>query len=233
MAELYNFLSKRRFWVDFTDVHIPSWKIREVQKAAAAKRRALKRIDPYARVGGAHRVYETPEQLKKACDEYFKSRETFLYNKHGEPLRDPVTGEYEKAYRPLSLAGLALHLGIQTKTLMNYHYACEAGLIPPEFGIVVMEARQKIEAYAEERGYDREGAAGSKFVLQSGFDWKTEKERREEIKLRVDAEVAEAKLKMEKEMHRLKMRMLEAGLNPDEDSNNVQITITRATKEGQ
>lgn len=231
MAELYTILSKNRIRIDFTDVHIPSWKIREVQKAAAAKRRALKRIDPYARVGGAHRVYETPEELKRACDGYFKSRETYVYNRHGEPLKDPDTGKYLKEYRPLTLAGLALHLGIQTKTLMNYHYACEAGLIPPEFGIVVMEARQKIEAYAEERGYDKEGAAGSKFVLQAGFDWKTEKERREEIKLRVDTEVAEAKLKMEKEMHRLKKQMLEAGLNPDEDSNNVQITITRATKQ--
>ena len=231
MAEIYTILPNNRILIDFTDVHVPSWKIREVQKAGAAKRRAMRKIDPYYRLGWVKKKYETPEDLKKACDDYFKSRETFIYDRHGQPLRNPITGGYEKSYRPLTVSGLALHLGIQSKTLMDYQYLSQAGLIQPEYAEVVLAARQKVEEYAEGRGYDKEGAAGSKFVLQSAFGWKTEKEKREEIKIRVDTEVAKERIKMQKEKHRLEMKLLEAGINPDDENNNVQITITRATKQ--
>ena len=230
--EPYQFISNRKLYIDFTDVHVPSWKIREVQKAGYAKRRAMRKIDPFYRQGGVKKKYETPEALKKACDDYFKSRESYVYNRYGDPIKDPLTGEYQKVYRPLALSGLARHLGIATNTLIGYQYYAQAGLVRPEYAEVVLEARQRIEEYAEERGYDKEGSAGSKFVLQAGFGWKTDKEKREEIKLRVDTEIARERLKMAKEKHRLEMKLLEAGINPEDDNSNVQITITRAMKPG-
>lgn len=231
MADLYQFLPNRRVAVDFTDVHVPSWKIREVIKSSQAKRRTMRKIDPFYRQGGNKRAYETPEALKKACDEYFRSQEIFVYGRNGEPLRNPETGEYMKQYRPLTISGLARHLGITTLTLSKYQQVAQAGLVPMEYATVVLEARQRIEEYAETRGYDRDGASGSQFVLKSAFDWKTEKEKNEELKIKVETEIAREKLKMQKEKHRLEMKLLEAGINPDSDSNNVQITITRATKE--
>lgn len=232
MADLYKILPDRKICIDFSDIHVPSWKIREVQKAGAAKRRAMRKIDPFYRLGGARKKYETPEELRAACEDYFNSQKTFIYNKHGDRVKNPDTGEYEWMYRPLTLSGLARYLGIATNTLVGYQYVAQAGLVPREYADIVLEARQRIEEYAESRGYDKDGASGSKFVLQAGFGWKTDKEKQEELKLKVDAEVARERLKMQKEKHRLEMKLLEAGINPDEDSNNVQITITRAIKPG-
>lgn len=225
-------IENRCLYVDMTQIHVPSWKVREVQKAAHAKTRMLKKIDPFARCVGRKRVFETPEQLKRACDSYFESQECYIYDKFGQPIRDPQTGQCIKSTHPLTIAGLGLHIGVATSTLRRYKAIAESGTVPYEFAEVVMEALQKIEAYAERRGYDRDGQKGSQFVLQAGFGWQTRKEARECRRIRTEEQIALEKLKMSKEEHEIKMKMLQAGLDGGED-NDINITITRASKKGE
>lgn len=223
-------LEGRMLWVDMTNIHVPSWKIRDVQKAAHAKLRALRRIDPFAKVAGCKKAYETAEELKAACDSYFQSQECYLYDKNGNPLVNPKTGEYMVGTQPLTMSGLARHLGIQTQTLRRYRSTARSGLVRPEYAAVVLEAMQKIEEYAERRGYDREGQKGSQFVLQVGFGWKTEKESRECARMKAETEIAREKLRMMQEEHRMKMKMLEMSLDNGGEDNEVKITITRASR---
>lgn len=223
-------LEGRTLWVDMSQIHVPSWKIREVQKSAHAKLRALKRVDPFAKVVGCKKVYETAEELKAACDSYFNSREFILRDKWGQPITDPETGEVLKDTKPLTLSGLALHIGVSTPTLWRYRKTAAAGLCRPDYAQVVQEAVQRIESYAEERIYDKDGQRGSQFVLQVGFGWNTRKEKRESKRLQVETEIAKAKLKMQQEEHRMKMKMLEAGLDSGSVDNEVKITITRASR---
>lgn len=222
-------LEGRYLYVDMSKIHVPSWKIREVQKAAHAKTRLLKKIDPFARCVGRKRAFETPEQLRAACDDYFKSQECFVYDKWGQPLKDPMTGKFIKTTHPLTIAGLGLHIGVATSTLRRYKAIAESGTVPYEFAEVVMEALQKIESYAERRGYDKDGQRGSQFVLQAGFNWNTKKEESESRRLSVESKIALEKLRMQQEEHELKMKMLQAGLDGDED-NDISITITRAKR---
>lgn len=222
-------LEGRYLYVDMSKIHVPSWKIYEVTKAAQAKQRLLKKIDPFARCMGRKRKFETPEQLKKACDEYFAAQECYIYDKWGQPIKDPLTGEYVKSTHPLTISGLALHIGVATSTLRRYKAIAESGTVPYEFAIVVMEALQKIEAYAERRGYDKDGQRGSQFVLQAGFHWNTDKEERESRRLSIESKIAQEKLKMAKEEHELKMQLLKAGLDGGDD-NDINITITRAKR---
>lgn len=222
-------IEDRCLYVDMGQIHVPSWKVREVQKAAHAKTRLLKKIDPFARCVGRKRVFETPDQLRRACEDYFKSQECLIYDKWGQPLINPDTGEYVKSTKPLTISGLGLHIGVATSTLRRYRAIAESGTVPYEFAEVVNEALQKIENYAETRNYDRDGQKGAQFVLQAGFNWRTAKEKRETRRIRTDEKIAIEKLKMQQEEHRLKMKMLEAGLEDGED-NDINITITRAKR---
>lgn len=226
----YKKMEGRYLYVDMGAIHIPSWKIREVQKAAHAKTRLLKKIDPFARCVGRRRTYETAEELKKACDSYFQAQECYIYDKWGQPIKDPMTDEYIKSTKPLTISGLARYIGVGTATLKRYKAIAESGTVPYEFAEVVMEALQKIEEYAERRMYDKDGQRGGQFVLQAGFSWQTRKEQSETLQNKTENKIALAKLKMAQEEHEMKMKMLQAGLEGTED-NDIKITITRATKE--
>lgn len=225
----YKKLEGRTLYIDMGKIHVPSWKVRDMQKYAHEKVRALKKIDPFARVVGRKRAYQTAEELKTACDSYFKEQECYVYDKWGQPIKDPMTGQFIKSTKPLTISGLGLHLGVPTKTLRNYRAIAISGTVPEEYADVVMEALQKIEAYAERRNYDRDGQRGSQFILQAGFNWRTEKERRESTRIETQTKIELEKLKMQQEEHKLKMQMLRAGLEGDVD-NDINITISRASK---
>lgn len=226
----YKKMEGHYLYVDMGKIHIPSWKIRDVQKAAHAKTRLLKKIDPFARCVGRKRAFETPEELKAACDNYFKAQECYVYNNYGKPIVDPETGEWIKTTKPLTISGLAQYIGVASSTLRRYKAIAESGTVPYEFAIVVTEALQKIEEYAERRIYDKDGQRGGQFILQAGFNWQTRKEQSESHRLSIESKIALAKLKMAQEEHQMKMKMLQAGLEGTED-NDIKITITRATKE--
>lgn len=220
----YKGIKNRKIYIDFEGLYEPSWQIREVQKLAHEKNRAIKRLDPFGKCAGRKRAYENPEELRDKTEEYFEKQKCFKYDRFGQPIRDPETGEKIISTKPLTLSGLALHLGISTVTLKRYQAISNAGLIPPEYAEIVLEARQRIEEYAESRGYDKDGAAGSKFILKAGFGWKEPLEKSNIEKNKNDIQVQKALLKIRQDESAAKLKLMD--LDESED-NEINITISR------
>lgn len=117
-------------------------------------------------------MYKSKEEIQKKIDEYFKACE-------GEPLLDaegnPMIDKYGNAVivgaRPLTITGLALALGFTSRqALLNYQDK-------PEFVDTITRAKAKVEQYAEERLFDKDGANGAKFSLANNFDGWREKQQ--------------------------------------------------------
>lgn len=130
---------------------------------------------------GAPPMYKTVEEMQKKIDEYFETCKgeplidadgNVMVDKYGEPI---LVGK-----RPLTVTGLALALGFTTRqALLNYQAKAE-------FVDTILRAKTKIEQYAEERLYDRDGVNGAKFSLANNFEgWK----EKQSIEADVNSEV--------------------------------------------
>lgn len=123
-------------------------------------------------------MYSTPEQMQAKIDEYFdECRGEVLTDKDGMPLYDKNGIELRVGVRPLTITGLALALGFNSRqALLNYQ-------AKDEFHDTIMRAKAKVECYAEERLFDKDGANGAKFSLANNFDgWKEKKEIEADVK---------------------------------------------------
>lgn len=114
--------------------------------------------------------YNTKEEIQEKIDEYFERCEgeilknedgSVVFNKFGQPV---IIKE-----KPPTVTGLALALGFTSRqALLNYQ-------AKKEFIDTITRAKSKIEQYAEERLFDRDGAAGAKFSLANNFEGWSEK----------------------------------------------------------
>ena len=114
--------------------------------------------------------YTSKEELEVLIEEYFKSCKgevlkdgegTPILNKWGQPI---IINE-----RPPTVTGLALALGFATrKSLLEYEGK-------KEFVNTIARAKSRVEQYAEERLFDRDGANGAKFSLANNFKGWSEK----------------------------------------------------------
>lgn len=82
--------------------------------------------------GGRPLKYESAEELQSAVDEYFKS------------LKDDKGAFY---IRPPTVSGLALHLDISTRSLLDYGKGVVGN---KEFPPIVSRAKQRCESFLEE-----------------------------------------------------------------------------------
>lgn len=133
--------------------------------------------------GGQKMSFETVEQMKAKISEYFESCFGVLTNpKTGQPMFDSEGRPRLGQIKPFTIAGLAYHLGITTKALKKYanghndYYGFPDEYVE-QYSTVIQMALQRIEAYAEERIYDKEGFAGGKLVLNSVFRWQEQLEK--------------------------------------------------------
>lgn len=113
-------------------------------------------------------MYKTPEEMQKKIDEYFEScKGELVYDIEGHPILDRNGNQLREGARPLTITGLALALGFTTRlALINYEDK-------EEFVNTVKRAKAKVEQYAEERLFDRDGVNGAKFSLSNNFNgWK-------------------------------------------------------------
>lgn len=103
--------------------------------------------------------FKDADELSNAIEKYFNDCDAKpaldeagfqLTDRHGNPMFYPA--------KPYTMEGLALALGITTRTLVNYAQN-EA------FSDVVEWARERCIAYNAERLYDKEGSNGAKFYL--------------------------------------------------------------------
>lgn len=106
--------------------------------------------------------------MQNAIDKYFESCEIkplldkeghVLTDKHGNPVMIPGP--------PPTVTGLALALGFTNRqSLLNYQEK-------DEFFDTITRAKARVEQYAEERLFDKDGANGAKFSLANNFKgWK-------------------------------------------------------------
>lgn len=174
------------------------------------------------------RKFKSPEHLEALCNEYFTSCDGVLYNhKTGQPYLDrngfPVVGQV----KPYTISGLALYLDISTENLKKYEkglrdsigFDDEHNML--EYSTVIRRARQRIEAYAENRLYDRDGYNGARFVLDNAYNWISQRERAEIEHLHRTDELKAKEYKLK-----------EKTLLGEDNNEPITITITRASKEG-
>lgn len=111
-------------------------------------------------------------EMQKRIDKYFDDCEGEpLLDPDGEPMYDKAGNMIIKNARPMTITGLALAIGFNSRqSLLNYQEK-------PEFVDTITRAKARIEQYAEERLFDKDGANGAKFSLANNFQgWKEKKE---------------------------------------------------------
>ena len=100
--------------------------------------------------GGRPLKYKTNQELQDAVDAYFLSI-------------DQYNDEHE-AHKPYTVAGLALHLDVDTDTVRNYEKR-------DEFFGTIKKAKQKIEEQLETKLHGA-NVAGIIFNLKNNYGWK-------------------------------------------------------------
>lgn len=125
--------------------------------------------------------YKSVKKLQEAIDDYFeKCKGKVLKDDEGKIMRDKYGFPMIVDSRPPTITGLALHLGLNSRqALLNYQGR-------PEFNDTIVRAKARVEQYAEERLFDKDGANGAKFSLANNFEgWK----EKQQIEADVNSEV--------------------------------------------
>ena len=116
--------------------------------------------------------YKTKEEIQEKIDAYFEEcKGEVLRDADGNPILDKWSNPVVIGARPLTITGLALSLGFNSRqALLNYQGK-------KEFNDTILRAKAQVERYAEERLFDKDGANGAKFSLANNFEgWKEKKE---------------------------------------------------------
>lgn len=119
--------------------------------------------------------YETAEQMQAVIDRYFEDcKGEPIIGDDGMPILDKYGQPFIINAHPPTVTGLALALGFTSRrALLNYQGR-------GEFIHAVLRAKARIEAYAEERLFDRDGQRGAEFSLKYNFRWAAEEKKPEE-----------------------------------------------------
>lgn len=131
--------------------------------------------------GGRPPIYKTKEEIQEKIDAYFRECEGhILEDADGNPVIDKYGEAVVVGKRPLTITGLALALGFNSRqALLNYQGR-------EEFNDTITRAKAQVERYAEERLYDKDGANGAKFSLANNFEgWK----EKQQIEADVNSEI--------------------------------------------
>lgn len=110
--------------------------------------------------------YATVEEMQAVIDRYFEDcKGEPIIGDDGMPILDKFGQPFIIHQRPPTVTGLALALGFTSRqALLNYQ-------AKKEFVDTVTRAKARIEAYAEERLFDRDGHRGAEFSLRYNFRW--------------------------------------------------------------
>ena len=121
--------------------------------------------------GGRPPFFESAEQMQVLIDAYFKECDGKpLVDKDGTPIRNKYGKIIKDDRRPYTITGLALALGFTSRqALLNYEGK-------EEFVDTIRRAKARVERYAEERLYDKDGSNGAKFSLANNFKGWSEKQ---------------------------------------------------------
>lgn len=191
---------------------------RGIRSGNCKERKKHKRRPKYS---GQKSAFNSPIKLQEAVDEYFDSCFGFMYDKNGNIKYDRNGEPIRYQNKPFTVSGLALAIGVSTKTLNryctgNFDIEFDDDPMTKTYKQILVEAKQKIESFAESRLYDKEGQLGARFVLDSSFGWCTQKEQ---------AEIQERQFNMwlKEQEFELKQKLANMG----EDTNGLEIRIVR------
>lgn len=122
------------------------------------------------KVVGRPPKYKSKEEIEEKIEEYFKECEgEILKDDEGKPIFNKFGSPVVINQRPPTVTGLALALGFTSRqALLNYQ-------AKKEFVDTITRAKSRVEAYAEERLFDRDGTSGAQFSLRNNFKGWTEK----------------------------------------------------------
>ena len=126
--------------------------------------------------------YKDKEEIEEKIEQYFKDCEGHpltdengnqIYNKYGYPV---IVDK-----KPLTVTGLALALGFTTRqALLNYQGK-------KEFVDTITRAKSRVEQYAEERLFDKDGSSGAQFSLRNNFKgWNEEQKENQDALEKLD-----------------------------------------------
>lgn len=116
--------------------------------------------------------YKTADEMQAKIDEYFDScAGTVLTDAEGAPILNKNGQPIVINVKPPTITGLALAIGFTSRqALLNYQG--KKGFID-----TITRAKSRVEKYAEERLYDKEGCNGAKFSLANNFNgWSDKKD---------------------------------------------------------
>lgn len=116
-------------------------------------------------------MYTSVEEIEGKIEQYFEDCKGYpltdekgkqVFNKFGSPIFIDV--------HPPTVTGLALALGFTSRqALLNYQ-------AKPKFVDTITRAKARVEQYAEERLFDRDGSNGAQFSLRNNFKgWDADK----------------------------------------------------------
>ena len=128
--------------------------------------------------GGRPPYFESAEQMQVLIDKYFEDCDgKILLDDDGNPVRNKYGKIIRDDRRPYTVTGLALALGFNSRTsLLNYEGK-------EEFVNTIVRAKSRVERYAEERLYDKDGSNGAKFSLANNFkDWSEKQQIEADVK---------------------------------------------------
>lgn len=109
------------------------------------------------------RAWNDPAELEELIEDYFQSRwETRTIKQRA---KDGSVIEFEEEYmRPPTMAGLARHLGVVRKTLLNYAER-------DEFTPLLAHAKNRVAEWWEEGLAVREVSNGARFALEANHGY--------------------------------------------------------------
>lgn len=221
----------RKILVDFTGVTIPPSHILAAQLKARQKNAMMRKLFPYQYILGTPPKYRTPEEMQVAIDEYFNSLMGPMINKYGQVVYDDQGKKIMVQIRPATISGLANKLGMKTDTIKSYNYRALAGLCDPQYSAVILSARQRIEQYAEERLYDRDGTSGAQFSLRRAFCWHDKLERGEIQKNAIAIEKMQQEMMLRAKEFELKRKIVEGENDPGDTELIVRVTRAKRIDE--
>ena len=116
--------------------------------------------------------FTSAEDMQVLIDAYFTECDgKILLDPDGNPMRNKYGKVIRDDRRPYTITGLALALGFTSRqALLNYEGK-------EEFVDTIKRAKARVERYAEERLYDKDGSNGAKFSLANNFKGWSEKQQ--------------------------------------------------------
>ncbi|MEB0287218.1 terminase small subunit [Cryobacterium sp. 10S3] len=129
---------------------------------------------PEKHPGGRPLAFGTIDELEQAIKSYFNECDPHIAKRiveTGRTAKDEAIWELREVMteqKPYTMSGLARHMEIDRRTLVNYAKM-------EQFFPTVQAARERVHEFAEEQLYGK-SAGGAQFVLKNNFDWKDRSE---------------------------------------------------------